>query len=176
MIAKRLLMAAAVLGALAAPSAAGASSDYPPSGAVVVISGEIVVDETVRVTVHNCAIGERIRTSLESSPAVTSVCDSGAVGLVETPARRPGVSQHPLRLPREPGIVTGTVELMESGETLAFFLDVQPREATSVLEPVTVATPSTGSIPGWPFLLLAALIVVLVILAAARDRREPETP
>lgn len=180
MTTKILIFAAALAGLMNLPgTAAASSSDYPPAGAVVVVSGELMVGEVVDVTVHNCVVGEDVYTSLESTMGARSVCESGVSSFSEAagaPHRLPGVSRYELRLPQEPGVVAGTVELVESGETLSFFLDVRARDAQPVLETVTVASPSSSAAPGWPFLLIAAMIILLVIVAATRDRREHETP
>lgn len=184
----RVLVAAAA--AVLLPTTALAASDYPPNGAVVVVSGELVVGETVDVTVHNCSVGEEVRTSLEGSGAVMSVCHRAFEAFSEpagSPSRRPGLSQYRLVLPFEPGVVAGTVELLGSDETLSFFLDVRARPAEPAIEAPTVSAPAvtvatteltatTGEYPGWPFLVLALAIMVVVFALVTRDRRRPETP
>lgn len=176
---------AAGLVLLSMASVVSASSDYPPAGAVVVVAGELIVGEEVDVTVHNCRIGEDVRTELEGMSAVMSTCQSPVAPFAEpasSPSRRPGMSQYRLHLPLEVGVVAGTVELFDSGETLSFFLDVRARAAQPAAQTtpqITVATarltPSQSSLPGWPFLVLAGAIILVVVAVVARDRRHAET-
>ena len=150
------------------------AADYPPAGAVVVVSGDLVTGGKVSVTIHNCDVGEAVRTTLGTMPAIQSRCESGVSSLAEignSPVRRPGVSRHDMILPDEPGTLVGEVELLGSDQTLSFFLDIRDRP----LPARVVAAPSSG-MPGWPFLLIAALIVALMLFLVGRRRQDYETP
>jgi len=148
-----------------------AVSDYPPSGPVVVVSGDLVAGGTAQAAVENCIVGEAVRTTIASMPTVESTCErvdvpeatSGAV-----PAR--GVAQFDLPLPAESGLAAGEARLLDSGHTLSFALDVRSEVSAAAVEPI-----SSGR-AGWPFLLLAGLIVFVVMVVVSRRRTADDTP
>lgn len=149
-----------------------ATSDYPPAGAVMVVTGDLVTGGTAQAMVQNCAVGEEVHATLASMPTVKSRCASvvsGFVGIGAAPL--PGTSRFDLQLPTEPGVVAGEVELLESGQTLTFFLDVRSPESSVV----SIDASSTG-MPGWPFLLLAGLIVLLAMILVSRRRVAHASP
>ena len=85
--------------------------------------------------------------------------------------RAPGIAEFDVPLPAEPGVVAGRAELLGSEQTLSFFLDVRdPAGSVATLQ----SQPS--GLPGWPFLLLAGLIVLVAMIAVSRRRTEPATP
>lgn len=172
---KRVLMAA-MAGMLALPATAFAVPDYPPSGAAVEIEGDLVTGATIEVRVRNCRLGEVVRTSIESMPPVDAMCESPITSFAGEPAAngpRPGLSAHQVRLPSAPGVLEGRAELLDSDETLTFFLDV--REDDPVAPTVAATPPPPGGMSGWPFLIFALLIGVGAVAIVAL-RRRTETP
>ena len=78
-----------------------------------------------------------------------------------------------MRLPATPGVLEGRAELLDSDETLTFFIDVRGEDP---VPPVVAATASqAGGMSGWPFLILALLIGAAAVAIVAQ-RRRPETP
>ncbi|MFW2335618.1 hypothetical protein [Ilumatobacter sp.] len=170
---RRLLTSAVATGLLCSGAAtASATSDYPPAGAIMVITGDVTTGGTVQAVVHNCSVGEDVHTTLESMPTVESRC-VGIVGGFANPgvAPRQGVSQFDLPLPTTPGVVAGEVELLESGQTLSFYLDVRDEDV-----PVVVVEAVSDGFPGWPFLLLAGLVALVAMVVVSRRRSAYATP
>lgn len=152
---------------------ATATSDYPPAGAVMVVTGDLVTGGTAQAMVQNCAVGEEVRATLASMPTVESRCESVVSGFAGTGAAPlPGVSSFDLRLPTEPGVAAGEAKLLGSGQTLSFFLDVRAQEVSVV----TIGTTSESGMPGWPFLILAGLIVLLAMILVSKRRVANATP
>lgn len=149
---------------------ASAVSDYPPAGAVMVVTGDLVTGGTAQAMVQNCAVGEALITTLASMPPVEARCEAVISGFAAT-APGPGVAEFDVPLPVEAGVVAGEVQLMGSEQTLSFFLDVRAPD----LPVIAIENPSSG-FPGWPFLLLAGLIVLLAMIAVSRRRLEHATP
>jgi hypothetical protein len=162
---------------VALPGTAHAIPDYPPSGAVVEIEGDVVVGEVIEVRVRNCTLGERVRISIESIPTTESRCDSPIESFAAPPDgsdRRPGVSSHRVRLPDAPGEIDGAAVLMSTDEVVEFVLDVRSRPETTAAVSTSGAS-STSGLGGWPYVMLALLIGVGAALVAAM-RRRPEQP
>lgn len=148
-----------------------AISDYPPSGPVIVVSGELVAGGTVQAAVENCTVGESVRTTIASMPSVESICervDAPAVTSGAVPSR--GVAQFDLPLPAASGLASGEARLLDSGHTLSFALDVRSERSAATVEPI-----SSGR-AGWPFLLLAGLIVLVVMVVVSRRRTSDDMP
>lgn len=172
---KRVLLAA-MAGTIAWPATALAVPDYPPSGAAVEIEGDLVTGATIEVRVRNCRLGEVVRTSIESMPSVEAMCDSPIASFAGSPTSdgpQPGLSAHQMRLPATPGMLEGRAELLDSDETLTFFLDVRGEDTVPPVVAMTPAQP--GGMSGWPFLILALLIGAGAVAVVAL-RRRPETP
>ena len=138
----------------------------------MVVTGELVTGGTVQATVHNCIVGETVRTTLDSMPTVVSTCVAVLAGFAApASASVPGVSRFDLALPATPGAVAGQVDLVDSGQTLSFFLDVRDPE----LAVVTIDT-SAGGFPGWPFLLIAGLLALVAMVLVSKRRVAHATP
>lgn len=176
---KRALLAATV-GLVALPATAHAVPDYPPSGAIVEIEGNLITGEVIVVRVRNCTLGEVVRTSVDSLSTTESICDSPIASFASPEpgsGRRPGLASRQLRLPNTPQVLQGSVELSETGETLSFVLDVRGLEQAPSVES-TLVTDSNGR-PWWPFLILAAMISAGATYGAtsvAGKRRRSEQP
>lgn len=146
-------------------------SDYPPSGPVIVVSGELVAGGTAQAAVENCTVGESVRTTVASMPTVESICER-----VDAPSATPGaapergVAQFDLPLPAASGLAAGEARLLDSGHTLSFALDVRSEQPAVAVEPI-----SSGR-AGWPFLLLAGLIVLVVMVVVSRRRTSDDMP
>lgn len=171
---------AATVGLVAIPATAQAVPDYPPSGAIVEIQGNLITGEVIVVRVRNCTLGEVVRTSVESLPTTDTICDSPIASFASPDpggGGRPGLASRQLSLPDTPQILEGSVELLETGETLSFVLDVRELEPAPSVES-TLSKDSSG-LPRWPFLTAAAMISALATYAAtsaARKLRRPGPP
>ena len=152
-------------------SPAAAISDYPPSGPVIVVSGEPIPGGTAQAAVENCIVGEAVRTTLASMPTIESTCERVDAQEVSTgAATERGVAQFDLPLPAASGLAAGEARLLDSGHTLTFAVDVRSEQPTAAVEPI-----QSGR-AGWPFLLLAGLIVLVVMVVVSRRRTTDDTP
>ncbi len=86
------------------------------------------------------------------------------------PCRSVGSREFDLPLPASSGLAAGEARLLDSGHTLSFALDVRSEQPAAAVEQI-----SSGR-AGWPFLLLAGLIVLVVMVVVSRRRTSDDMP